>query len=375
MRLTSKFTSNKKHHIGLILNEANVAVKAGNFDIASERASRVLESKRLSKNTKLLAEFILIQTKSRQGKFTGVLDQLDALIRKIPKQNVGLQARVGNEIVWACYRSGNLGIGAARGEELLRDTASRWSEADTVELLCQLSGCHLHRGDASRAEELVFRALELAQKSSSPKALAHSLWQSSIILLDRGDLTQALQQATEAKKWAEVAGLNNAIAILNHNAAVILLGLPNSDLDLIQKLGESSYLDSSTNNFGSGAAYACEILSEVALRRGELDSALSYARKGLAEMLVEITGPQVSLLVQVAKVLARMGNYEESKVELVRATDQMEREEPSRELAKQWGDIARVYVEVGLADRGVYAYEKAIQMSGLLREEQDSYIG
>ena len=49
--------------------------------------------------------------------------------------------------------------------------------------------------------------------------------------------------------------------------------------------------------------------------------------------------------------------------------------ELSREVAKQWGLIARVYVEVGLTDRGVYAYEKAIQMSGLLREAQDSFVG
>lgn len=365
----------RKHETALTLNQANVAVKAGNFDLASEYARQVLDAKLISRNSKLSAEFVLIQTKSRQGKFSGVLDQLDSLFRRIPKSNVGLRACVGNEIIWACYRSGNLGIGAARGEELLRDECPNWSEADTVELLCQLAGCHMHRGDDSRAEELVSRALEIAEKSSSHKALAQSLWQSSVILSDRGDLALALRQATEAKRWAEVAGLKNAIPSLNHNAAVILLQLPNTDLDFVQKWAESSYLEASTQNFSTGAAFACEILSEVALRRRDFQLALAHAKKGLLEMTVEIPGPKVSLLVQVAKVLARMGNYEESKVELVRATDHMEKEEPSRELAKQWGDIARVFVEVGLTDRGVYAYEKAIQMSGLLREEQDSYVG
>lgn len=364
----------KRHENALTLNQASVALKAGNFDLAAEFARKVLESRRLPRNSRLTAEFVLIQTKSRQGHFAGVFDELDSLFRKVPKRNVGLQARVGNEIVWACFRSGNLGMGASKGEEFLRKESSNWSEVDSVELLCQLSSCHFHRGDTARAEELVYRALELAEKNSSPKALAQSLWQSSSILSDRGDLTLALQQAKEAKKWAEIAGINHAIPVLNHNAAVILLELPNTDLDLVQKLGELTYLDSTTQNFNSGAAYACEVLSEVALRRGDFKLALAQVERGLSEMSVEIPGPKTSLLVQVAKVLARMGNYEDSKVALARATDHMEKEEPSRELARQWGDIARVFVEVGLTDRGVYAYEKAIQMSGLLREEQDSYI-
>ena len=374
MTWTTKFTSTKKHEIALTLNQANVAVKAGNFDLASECARQVLAAKRVSRKSKLWAEFVLIQANSRQGKFSGVLDQLDLLFKRVPKNNMELQARVGNEIIWVCYRSGNLGLGVAKGEELLRDECPNWSEVDTVELLCQVAGCHMHRGDDSRAEELISRALGIAEKCSSPKALAQSLWQSSVILSDRGDLTLALRQANEAKRWAEVAGLNNAIPALNHNTAVILLQLPNTDLDFVQKWAESSYLEASTQNIGSGTAFACEILSEVALRRGDFKLALAHAKRGLSEMSVEIPGPKTALLVQVAKVLARMGNYEESKLELVRATDHMEKEEPSRELAKQWGDIARVFVEVGLTDRGVYAYEKAIQMSGLLREEQDSYV-
>ncbi len=363
------------HETALALNQASVALKDGNFDLASEYARKVLGSRRLPRNSRLTAELVLIQTKSRQGHFLGVFDELDSLFRRVPKRNVGLQARVGNEIVWACFRSGNLGMGAAKGEELVREYSSNWSDADSVELLCQLAVCHSCRGDSARAEELVFRSLELAEKSSSPKALAQSHWQSSIMLIDRGDLTLAMQQVTKAKKWADLAGLHNAIPPLNHNAALILLQLPNADLDRIQKLAESAYLEAASQNDNSNVAFAREILSEVALRREEFTLALSHAKKGLVEMSKEIPGPKVSLLVQVAKVLARMGNYEESTIELVRATDQMEQEEPSRELAKQWGDIARVFVEVGLTDRGVYAYEKAIQMSGLLREEQDSFVG
>jgi len=85
-----------KHDVAFVLNQANVAVKAGNFDLASEYAHQVLDIKWLSRNSKLSAEFVLIQTKSRQGQFAGVFDQLDSLFRRIPKRNVELKARVGN---------------------------------------------------------------------------------------------------------------------------------------------------------------------------------------------------------------------------------------------------------------------------------------
>lgn len=130
-----------------------------------------------------------------------------------------------------------------------------------------------------------------------------------------------------------------------------MLELPEADLSCIYELAESAYLDSLTQNSPRSVAYACQILSEVALRREDFETSLAYALKGLAELPPEVPGPKASLLVQVAKVQSRLGNYNVAM-----------------------GDLARVYVEVGFTDRGVYAYEKAIQMSGLLREEQETKV-
>ncbi len=363
-----------KQEIDSNLNQANVALMAGNFDLASDYANLVLNEKRASRNSRLAADLLLIEVRSRQGLFSGVLDELELLFKKVRRSNPELQARVGNEILRVCYRSGNLGIGAQRGEELVQKFSSHWPEIEVVELLCQLSSCHFHRGDSARAEEVVSRALEITNRSKFAKTRTQTLWQSSALTTDRGDLSLALQQAKEAKHWARIAGMEHVIPILNSNAALIMLDLPDADLSRIHRLAESAYLEMSSQNNPGGSAYACEILSEVALRREDYESALLYAQKGLTELPSEIPGPRASLLVQVAKIRARMGDYSNAKIELATATEHMEHLEPSRELAKQWGDIARVFVEVGLTDRGVYAYEKAIQMSGLLREEQDSKV-
>lgn len=364
----------KKQEIDLRLNQAKVALIAGDFDLVAELANSVIVTKRASRNAILVAELLVIQTKARQGLFVGLLDQLELMFKRVPRTNTVLQASVGNEILRVCHRSGNLGIGARRGEEMVRDFASSWPVVEVVELLCQLSSCHFHRGDSARAEEVVTRALELAEKSKSAKAKTQTLWQSSFLTMERGDSVLALQLVSKAKHWAQVAGLKQVTPILNSNAALIMLDLPNSDLSQVHKLAESAYLEMSSQNNPGGAAYACALLSEIALRQENYDIALMYAKKGLSELPPEIPGPKTSLLVQIAKVHARMGDYQEATFELFDAVEHMEQLEPSRELAKQWGDVARVFVEVGLAERGVYAYEKAIQMSGLLREEQDSKV-
>lgn len=364
----------KKQEIDLSLNEAKVALTEGNFDLVAELANRVVATKKALKSSILTAELLLIQKNARQGLFVGLLDQLELLFKKVPRSNVRLQASVGNEIIRVCHRSGNLGIGAQRGEEMARDFASNWPEDEVVELLCQLSSCHFHRGDSARAEEVVTRALELLEPSSSAKAKTQTLWQSSVLTLKKGDLILSLQRVSDAKHWAQIAGLQHVVPILNYNAALILLDLPNSDLSRVHKLAESAYLELSSQNNPGGAAYACAILSEVALRKEDFKIALMYAKRGLAELPIEIPGPKNALLVQIAKVLARMGDYDDAKFGLFDAVEHMEQLEPSRELAQQWGDIARIFVEVGLTDRGVYAYEKAIQMSGLLREEQDTKV-
>ena len=373
--LHSKFARGTiKQEIDSNLNQANVALRAGNFDLASEYAHLVLSAKIGSRNSRLAADLLLIEVRSRQGLFSGVLDQLELLFKKVSRSSPELQSRVGNEILRVCFRSGNLGIGARRGEDLLQEFSSSWPEIEVVELLCQLSSCHFHRGDTARAEELVMRALEITDRSKFAKARTQTLWQSSVLTTNRGDLPLALQQAKEAKHWAQIAGMQHVIPILNNNAALIMLDLPDADFSLIHRLAESAYLDMSSQNNPAGSGYACEILSEAALRQEDYENALMYAKKGLLELPPEIPGPKASLLVQIAKVHARLGNMMEAKVQSHVAAEHMEQLEPSRELAKQWGDLARVYVEVGLADRGIYAYERAIQMSGLLREEQDTKV-
>lgn len=353
------------------LNHGNVALSIGNFDLATQYAAAELSIKWASRNRRLAATFLSIRVRSRQYHFAEVLDDLENLFEKVPRSNSNLKAKIGNEILWVAFRSDNLGLGAQRGEVLYAKYKEEWPEVEIVELLCQLSSCHFLRGDLERAEELIKRALEVAHSSKSPKALAQSSWQLSTLAIGRGDMPTSLAHSREARTWAQIGEMDHILPVLNNNAASIMLELPDQNLSEIHELAEAAYLELIAQNDPGFAAYACVNLSEVELRRNDFKEAMRYVEKGLSELPAEVSGPRISLYIQKAKILARTNQYVESEGQANIALELMRRTEPSTFLSTSWAHLARVFVEAGLPDRGVFAYEKALQIAGVIREEPE----
>jgi transcriptional regulator with XRE-family HTH domain len=357
----------------LNLNTAKVALSSGDLEIAEDFAHQVLKygPAGVQDAASLSASVLLLQVNVRRGLFEGVLDQLEQLLKDYPKAAPELRARLGNEIIRVCIRSGNLALGVQRGEALLMQYATLWPEIDIVELMVQLAGCHFRRGDTPRATEIVGRALKLAEKCQSPKAMVQSYWQASSLAGDRGDLALALSHISHAIHWTKLAELHQVLPILNDNAAKWMLDMPNPDLDRIHDLAESAYLDLASQNNPGSAAYTCITLSEVEIRKGNFDNALKYVRKGLAELPPEIPGPKASLFSQEAKILFRLGKVTESFAMLDQAMEHMRTMAPDRELATHWGEIARVFVDMDHKDLAIYAYEQAIAVGNAAQAEQN----
>lgn len=361
---------------GWALNVAQVALSSGNLQDAKEYAIRTLELSQDDNGAVLAASVILIQVRVRQGEVEGVLDELERLFNDHPQATPDLRARLGNEIVRVCFQFGNLGLGVQRGEEMLREHSASWPETEVVELLCLLGSCHYYRGDAPRASELVARALDLAEKCNSPKAIAQSQWQSSMLAESRGDLILALNHITNAMHWSKVAELNEVSPKLNNIAARILLELPNPDFAQIHNLAEVAYLNLASQNNPVAAAYACHTLSEVELLKGNTSEALKYVRQGLVELPNDVPGPRARLFCLEAKVLFRMGKVQEAHLQLEGALQYSAEMTPSKEVAIYWGEVARVFVEMGLQDRAIEAYEHALSAAAAASKvEQGILIG
>lgn len=361
---------------GWALNVAQVALSSGNLQDAKEYAKRTLELSKDDHGAILAASVVLIQVKVRQGEVDGVLDELERLFSDYPQASPDLRARIGNEIVRVCFQFGNVGMGVQRGEEILREYASAWPETEVVELLCLLGSCHYHRGDTHRASELVARALELAEMCKSPKAIVQSQWQSSMLAEGRGDLTLALDHITKALQWSKLAELDGVLPKLNNNAARILLELPNPDLARIHNLAEAAYLDFASHENPVLAAYACHTLSEVELLKGNTSDALAYVRKGLVELPDDVPGPRARLFCLEAKVLFKLGRVEEAHLQLEGALEYATEMPPSKEVAIYWGEVARAFVEMGLQDRAIDAYEQALSAAAAASKvEQEILVG
>jgi transcriptional regulator with XRE-family HTH domain len=356
------------------LNVAQVALSSGNLDDAENYARQIIDSSRDHNGARLAAAVVLIQVRVRQGKVEGVLDELERLFNDHLQAAPELRVRIGNEIVRVCFRSGDFGMGAQRGEEMLREFATAWPETEVVELLCLVASCHFHRGDTHRASELVTQALELAEACKSPKAMVQSQWQSSMLAESRGDLSLALHHITNALHWSKVAELNDVVPALNNNAARILLELPNPDLDQIHNLAEVAYIHFTSQNHSVPAAYACLTLSEVELLRGNPSNALMFVRKGLTELPKDVPGPRARLLCLEAKVLFKLGMVEESQIQLELALQHAVDMEPSKEVAVYWGEVARVFVEMGLQERAIDAYEKALSATAAASQEESKTL-
>ena len=356
------------------LNVAQVALSTGNLDDAENYARLIIESSRDHNGARLAASVVLIQVRVRQGKVEGVVDELERLFADHTQAAPDLRVRIGNEIVKVCFQSGDLAMGAQRGEEMLREFATTWPEPEVVELLCLVANCHFYRGDIHRASELVTQALELAEACKSPKAMVQSQWQSSMLAESRGDLSLALYHITNAIHWSKLAELNDVVPALNNNAARILLELPNPDLDQVHNLAEASYIHFTSQNHSVPAAYACLTLSEVELLRDNPSNALMFVRKGLTELPKDVPGPRARLLCLEAKTLFKLGMVEESHIQLERALQHAVDMEPSKEVAVYWGEVARVFVEMGLQERAIDAYEQALSATAVAFQAESKTV-
>jgi hypothetical protein len=69
-----------------------------------------------------------------------------------------------------------------------------------------------------------------------------------------------------------------------------------------------------------------------------------------------------------------MGRIDDAKATLEVAVNHMSEMTPSKELALYWGEIARVFVEVGLQNRAIGAYEQAIAVAAMSQAEQEEFV-
>jgi predicted ATPase/class 3 adenylate cyclase len=268
----------------------------------------------------------------------------------------------------AAWWRGRLREAEAYAEEEL-EIARRLERKDLEsDALIDLAGIHVARREGERAEELIARALELAEESGSLTVKARAFTESGELHAFRGRHEEALAEFGRARDlFAEVgAAANLARSILRIGRLVGKRGeiaeaerLFREAIRILQPLEDRGTL--------------CEVqrsLAENLLEQGKIDAAEVYALKG-----VETVGPQdltsqASTRKTLALVRAAQGRDEEAEALFHESIEILERSEHVRFLSEPLKAMIQFLEERERVDEVVAFEERLAELrAGAVPEE------
>ena len=233
-----------------------------------------------------------------------------------------------------------------------------------VELISTLAGCYLERGDLTRAQILIDRALALAAEAGSARARGAAAWNAAVIAQARHDAVGARLHADRA--LALFAELDNArfLAMLRVVSAGLLLrqaqpdpqaALPALRLALVELQDVGTRLD---------LGYARTEQARALLAAGDLDEAADTGRRALLDLA---TGDRLQTghaLLVVGRVAMAQGDTEDALALLRQAAGALEESEASRQAGTAWRELGEAYVELGRSTEAIEALRRASDLAG-----------
>jgi tetratricopeptide (TPR) repeat protein len=277
---------------------------------------------------------------------------------------------VSVRLTMAYSECGDLGRAIDVGEDALDalDELDELDEApdvsDRVELISTVAGCYLERGDLTRAQMLIDRALCLAGDDGSPKARAAAAWNAAVIAQARHDAVGARSHAERA--LGLYAEIDNARAVAMLRVVSAALRLRDIQPDAAAALPELSRALTELQEVGTrlDLGYARTEQARALLLLGDLVGAREAAQWALDELGPGdrfVTG--YSLLV-LGHVAAAQGDPEEAVARLRAAAAALEHTDASRQTGIVWRELGEAYVELGRPDEAIGALRRASDLAG-----------
>ena len=353
----------------LKLSFAEMSLRNGEWDLARQEFQAVMDRA----GSLPLARFVDEATwgLARAEEATGSLEQAiltyESLLEK-PSLSPGVpRTMVSVRLAMAYSECGDLARAVDVGEQALAHLERLEPPEDVgvqVELISTLAGCYLERGDLTRAQILIDRALALAADAGSARARAAAAWNAAVIAQARHDAVGARLHADRA--LALFAELDNArfVAMLRVVSAGLLLrqaqpdpraALPALRLALVELQDVGTRLD---------LGYARTEEARALLAAGDLDEAGDTGRRALLDLATGDrlqTGP--TLLV-VGRVAMARGDTEDALALLRQAATALEESEASRQAGTAWRELGEAYVELGRSTEAIEALRRASDLAG-----------
>jgi len=348
---------------------AEMSLRNGEWDLARQEFQAVMDRA----GSLPLERFVDEATwgLARAEEATGSLEQAiltyECLLEK-PSLSPGVpRTTVSVRLAMAYSECGDLARAVDVGEQALAHLERLEPPEDVgvhVELISTLAGCYLERGDLTRAQILIDRALALAAEAGSARARGAAAWNAAVIAQARHDAVGARLHADRA--LALFAELDNArfVAMLRVVSAGLLLrqaqpdpqaALPALRLALVELQDVGTRLD---------LGYARTEQARALLAAGDLAEAGDTGRRALLDLA---TGDRLQTghaLLVVGRVAMAQGGTEDALALLRQAANALEESEASRQAGAAWRELGEAYVELGRSTEAIEALRRASDLAG-----------
>ena len=186
--------------IQLRLAFAEMSLRNGEWDLALTEYAAIAERARALPLQRYLDEatFGMARAQAATGELERAILVYEQLLEQPQLTPAIPRELVAGRLTMAYAECGDLGRAVDVGEAAIAvmEASDPPSDvSDQVELVSTLAGCYLERGDLTRAQMLIQRALDLATQDGAPRARAAAAWNAAVISHARHDSVGARRHA------------------------------------------------------------------------------------------------------------------------------------------------------------------------------------
>ncbi|HVY09597.1 MAG TPA: helix-turn-helix domain-containing protein [Mycobacteriales bacterium] len=351
----------------LTLLHAELAVETGDAEVALREVELLLGDGSEPVGPTALRRGQLLQARALEA--LGRYDEAIVMLERLAEQESGGAALAVRVALSRCYReSGDLARAVDVGESALRALKAAGIDGgeEAIRLAVTVAAAHFERGDAGHAVRIAMTAIERAEESGAPNAMAAAYWNASVFEAQRGHTTEAVPLAERALALLASGEDRRNLARLRAEVGVMQLSLDPPDLSAAQGNLERARADLTT----SSASVADMAHCDVALARVRLAAGEDAAATELAEAALDATRDAAPLAAAGAasvlgQIAARAGDAAAARDHYRTAVGLLTGVGQDRAAAQLWLDLGAQLESVGDAAGALDAYRRAAVATGL----------
>ena len=368
-QLESGIPAGMYEDLELKLAFAELSLRNADWVTAAEEFAAILERAKDLPLQRFLDEATwgLARAEEDTGNLESAIVRYEELLARPALSAAVSRVVVSMRLLMAYSYCGDLGRAIDIGEQALEqipgsDPAEEVSAV--VELISSVAGCYLERGDLTRAQMLIDRAISLAAEDGSPRSRAAAAWNAALIAERRHDAVGARRHADRALAlYSEIDG-SRSVAMLRVVSAMLRLHEP--EPDFAAALAEVEIALDELQDVGTRLdfAYARSQQARALLRMGDPVRAGEVARRALQDLS---TGDRLltgDMMIVLGHVSMSLGDEHEALAYFEQAATAIEHIEGPGQAGTAWREVGEAYLELGRQQEGIAALRRASDLAG-----------